>query len=312
MKVIYDIGKFNQKIVRPILAIGVFDGLHVGHQKILRQIIQRAKAIHGQSVVVTFFPHPSHVLNLKSHLLFLSTLEQRLDLIESMGIDICFVVRFTSDFASLSPREFIEDYLIKRIHPREVYVGYNFHFGHNRIGNPALLKELGNKYGFVVHVVSRIRLNRSLVSSSSIRRLLTRGQLTIANKLLGREFSLRGKIEKGDGRGHSLGFPTANLSPRGIVLPPPGVYVVHILWKKRIFEGVANLGTRPSFKKPGSSLCLEVYLLNFSMNLYGQKVEVRFIKKLRNEKKFISSEFLLRQIKKDINQSCKLFSRLKK
>ncbi|MFH1360080.1 MAG: bifunctional riboflavin kinase/FAD synthetase [Candidatus Omnitrophota bacterium] len=310
MKVISAIGSVKQKFQRPVVAIGVFDGLHRGHQFLIRKVIKRAKSIKGTSMAMTFFPHPVHVLKPKAYLPFLVSLEHRLKLIENLGIDVCIVIDFTKKFSRLSPKSFLEKYLVKGIRPQEVFVGQDFHFGKKRLGDWQLLQKLGRARGFKVTSIAPIKSNGRMISSTRIRQIITQGNIELAARLLGRPVSVFGRVKRGDRRGKNLGYPTANIDPFREVIPPCGVYLVKIEIKRKFFVGIANVGFRPSFKKRKRKINVEVHIFHFHKNIYGQKIEISFLKKIRDEKKFSTRKLLIEQLKKDEQNAKKLLRRI--
>ena len=316
MKVIYGIGSFKKPIKNTVLVIGVFDGLHVGHQKLIRWAQRRAKEINGKVVIMTFSPHPIHVLRPEVQLPLIISLPYRLKLLESLDVTACLVVRFTKAFSRLSPLMFVKKYLVKRISPVEVFVGDDFRFGQDRGGTLSYFQELGRQFGFVVNGVTPILESNSddhtKISSTHIRELITSGELNEAQKYLGRRVSLLGKVVKGDSRGKTLGFPTANIIPGNEVFPPLGVYAVHVQFKKYIFSGMANIGRRPSFHHKDPQINIEVHIFDFHQTLYDQEIIVEFIKKIREEKFFPSKETLVDRLKKDEIAARKILSSFRK
>ncbi|MFA5059918.1 MAG: bifunctional riboflavin kinase/FAD synthetase [Candidatus Omnitrophota bacterium] len=307
MKVIYDIGRIKKKFPRPVIAIGIFDGVHLGHQKLIRKVIEKAKSLNGTSMVMTFFPHPANILNPKNPVPLLVSLERRIALIRDLGVQVCLVVPFTRKFSNLKPQDFIEKYLFGKVAPEKVFVGKNFHFGKNRQGTPNFLKQIGNQYGFETNVVSFARNHRRTISSTRIRKLILKGQLQTAREFLGRPVSIFGKVSVGKKVGKTLGFPTANIHPSGEILPPRGVYLAQVVLNKRIHNGVANIGIRPSFRERNKALNVEVYIFNFKKNIYGKEIEVRFLSKVRPERRFSTRESLAQQIQKDVELAKEMF-----
>jgi len=299
MKVIYGIGKVKQNVKTTSLAIGVFDGLHIGHQALISRAVKSAKAVGGISAVMTFFPHPVEILHPHMYVPSITSLPYRLFLIEKLGVDQCIVVDFTKRFSSLSPEKFVKSYLVKNIRPQEIFVGCDFLFGKERTGTLNYFKAAGQKYGFKVSVLHSVEKCQEKISSTSIRRLIGDGKLVKASKLLGRPVSIMGEVQKGDGRGRTLGYPTANLYLHGEIIPPLGVYAVEVLIDGKRHPAMANLGWRPSFNALKQDINLEVNIFNFSKNLRGKNIIVEFVKKTRNEKKFSLIEELIEQLKKD-------------
>lgn len=299
MKIIYGIGKANNNLKNTVLAIGVFDGLHRGHQKLIQKAVAKAKSIKGQAHVLTFWPHPVRVLNPKRYRSLIVSLPHRLKLIERLGVAKCVVLRFSKKFSKLSPHKFIKKYLVDYIQPREVFIGEDFRFGKDRSGTLEDFKEIGKDYGIHINSVISVKEGRNKIGSTRIRELIASGKLYQARRLLGRRVSIMGKVIRGDARGKTLGFPTANIKIEEEVLPPLGVYAVCIIFGKRKFKGMANIGWRPSFKNKQNRVNLEVHIFNFNKNLYGKNLIIEFIRKIRNEKTFNSEKLLTQQLKKD-------------
>ena len=310
MKVYYGVGKINQKFKRPILTIGIFDGVHLGHQSIIRRIVREARRIKGSSIVLTFYPHPYHVLKPSRYLPLLISLEHRLKLLEDLGVDICIVQSFTDKFSKIGKQAFIKNILINKIHPLEIFVGKDFNFGKDKSGGIDLLKKQAKVYGYKLRIIPSRSIGKKKISSTLIRSLIRKGDLKKSSGFLGRPVSILGKIVKGSRRGKILGFPTANIDYEHEVLPPGGVYAVRIILDRKNFSGVANIGLRPSFKRRKSQKksVLEVHIFNFHKRIYGKKAEVVFVKKIRIEKKFKERKNLIRQINKDIIKTKQILS----
>ena len=303
MNVISDIRKIKTRFSNLVLAIGVFDGLHVGHQALIRQAVRRAKIIHGKTAVLTFFPHPLHVLRPEIYLPLIISLPHRIKLIEELGVDACMVVKFTKSFSRLSPKAFIEQYLMKRLKPTEVFVGEDFRFGQNRRGTLEFFKHEGERRGFHVNIFRPVKEKKGKIGSTLIRQLIIDGQLKEASHLLGRPVSIMGKVIVGNRRGQRLGFPTANIDPDNIVIPPVGVYAASVMINRKIYGAMANIGHRPSFDQADSKINVEIHIFDFEKNLYGKEIIVEFIKKIREEKIFFSPQKLIDQLKKDEQQA---------
>lgn len=301
MKVIYGIGRVEKAIRNAVLAIGVFDGLHIGHQKLIRAAVKRAGEIGGLVIVMTFSPHPVQVLKPEQSLPFVVSLPHRLKLIERLGVMMCIVVHFTQRFSKLTPQRFVKRYLVDHIRPKEVYVGGDFRFGRERGGTLEYFREAGSKYGFRVNSVPPVNSGSSgrKVGSSHIRELINNGQLKIAARYLGRYVSVMGKVQRGSSRGKILGFPTANIKAKNVVIPPIGVYAVYVLIGDKKYSGMANVGRRPSFQRSGNGIIVEVHIFDFQKELYGKEIIIQFVKRIRNERAFGSTEKLIAQLKRD-------------
>lgn len=306
MKVIYDVLKINREFFKPVVAIGVFDGLHIGHRRLIQKVVQKAKKIRGTSIVLTFYPHPEGVLHPKAKPDLLATLEERIRLIKAMGTDVCIVANFTRKFSQLNPEDFILKYFVRQIHPLEIFVGHDFRFGKNRQGDIFLLQKLGKKYGFKAHRIPAVKKHTEVVSSSRIRKLVVSGDLKNAAGFLGRNVSVSGKVKRGDGRGKSLGFPTANIDVFSQVVPPHGVYATRVIFNKKEYPSMTNIGIRPSFHPTGKRN-IEANIFGFHKSIYGKTITIRFIKKIRNEKKFLTKDSLIAQLERDRLSALKYF-----
>lgn len=308
MKVIYDISKIKGKFVKPVLAIGVFDGLHIGHRRLIAKVIRRARRIRGTSVILTFSPHPAQVLNPAARLPLLASLEERIQLIEEMGVDVCIIAHFTQRFSRVSPENFIAQYLVRKIAPVDVLIGHDFRFGKDRRGDFKLLQALAGGYHFRAYSMPAVSTNGLIVSSTRIRKLILSGDLKAAARLLGRNVSVSGKVKRGDGRGKSLGFPTANIDICPQVILPRGVYIGRVIWNKKIFRAMVNVGVRPSFS-PTNEISVEAHIFGLKQSIYGQTITVEFLKKIREERKFKTASSFTAQLQSDKKQTLRYFSR---
>src|SRR5712672_1839704 len=295
-----------------VLAIGNFDGIHLGHQAIIRSAVQHAAKTGDVPTALTFDPSPRRVLRPESAPLRLSTNAQRMDWFGSVGLEAAVVLPFTLDLARLSPEEFVEQILVRGLHVRAVLVGENFRFGHKQAGDVAQLRELGARYGFAVEIIPPVAFEKETVSSTVIRREIATGNVTHAGRLLGRPFVLTGEIVTGTGTGRRFTFPTLNLKPEQELLPARGVYVTRTLLEgeTKSRRSVTNVGMRPTFN--GASLSVETHLLDFSGDITAKRMEVRFWKRLREEKKFANPEELRAQIARDIANARRFFTRLRR
>ena len=298
MKIIHRVSDLKRPFRCPVLAIGVFDGLHHGHRKLIQKAIRRARAIGGQVVVMTFDPHPRQVICPGKELPLISSPAYRLKLLEEMGVDACIVVKFTKRFASLDPKVFIRRYLRDRIGAVEVIVGDDFYFGRDRRGDVGLLMMMAETCGFKVHVIGTRRKGSKQVSSSRIREFIREGDIRHAQHLLDRPVAVYGQVVRGDQRGRLLGFPTANLNPYTTGMAPIGVYCVRVTIRDRVYFGMANIGHRPSFKRK-APVNIEVHIFDFRGNLYGQNILVEFLKRIRDEHVFSSQASLAAQLQSD-------------
>jgi len=302
-------GTDNAEIQRPtVLTLGVFDGLHLGHQLIMRTVVERARALSAVPTAITFDPHPRAVLHPQSSPPLLQTLDQKVEGFGVLGIEQTIVVRFTEEFSKIPAEDFLRDVVMDRLHAREVYLGRGFAFGHNRQGNIELLRQVSEELGFVAGEVPEVGLRGQRVSSSKIRELLALGKVNLARRMLGRPYGVEGRVERGNERGHTLGFPTANLRPQNRVIPANGVYVTGTLIDGQWRRSVTNVGTRPTFET-GSEPSVETFVMNWGGDLYGDVIRVRFLYRLRNERKFDSLESLRTQITKDVDRAQNYFER---
>jgi riboflavin kinase / FMN adenylyltransferase len=302
-------GTDNAEIQRPtVLTLGVFDGLHLGHQLIMRTVVERSSILGAVPTAITFDPHPRSVLHPQSSPPLLQTLDQKVEGFGVLGIEQTIVIRFTEEFSQIPAEDFLRDVVVDRLHAREVYLGRGFAFGHNREGNIELLCKVGKDLGFVAGEVPEVRLRSQRVSSSRIRELLAQGKVNLARRMLGRPYGVEGRVERGDERGHRLGFPTANLRPQNRVIPANGVYVTGTLIEGQWRRSVTNVGTRPTFET-GSEPSVETFVMNWAGDLYGDVIRVRFLYRLRNEQKFDSLESLRAQIAKDVDRAQDYFER---
>lgn len=281
------------------LAIGVFDGVHLGHQRVIGQARDDARAMGGNSVVLTFDPHPMRVLRPDQAPLLLTSTAHKLALIEQLGVDACLLLTFDRQFSVQTPEHFLELVAHKTNDLREICVGASFRFGHNRAGDVRLIETLGAGHGFTVHEITSARLGDEIISSTAIRQHVLAGRLDRAAAMLGRPFSILGTVEKGESRGQKLGYPTANVNPHNEALPPDGVYAVRVRLGGESLLGVANLGVRPTFDTGLHRRVLEVHIFDFARAIYGQDIELIFHSKIRDEMKFPSPAALRCQIAAD-------------
>ena len=291
-----------------MLTLGVFDGLHVGHQLVMRTVVERAHERNAVPTVVTFDPHPRAVLHPESAPPLLQTLDQKVEGFGVLGIQQTIVVRFTEEFSMISAKDFLRDVVKERLQAKEVYLGKGFAFGHNREGNIDLLTRVGKDLGFVAGEVPEICLRGRRVSSSRIRELLAQGKVNLARRMLGRPYGVEGLVERGAERGRQLGFPTANLHPHNRVIPRNGVYVTGTLIEGKWRRSVTNAGVRPTFGLE-TEPSVETFVMNWAGDLYGDVVRVRFLRRLRDERKFGSIEELKAQIEKDVARAQSYFER---
>ncbi|HEY6119542.1 MAG TPA: bifunctional riboflavin kinase/FAD synthetase [Pyrinomonadaceae bacterium] len=302
-------GTENAAIQRPtVLTLGVFDGLHLGHQLIMNTVVERARVAGAVPTVITFDPHPRAVLHPQSSPPLLQTLDQKVEAFGVLGIQQTIVVRFTKEFSLMRAEDFLRDTVKDRLHAKEVYLGRGFAFGHNREGNIDLLRRVSSQLGFFADEVPEVRLRGQRVSSSRIRQLLAEGKVNLARRMLGRPYGVEGRVERGAERGHQLGFPTANLHPQNRVIPRNGVYVTGILVEGAWRRSVTNVGVRPTFGSE-TEPSVETFVINWSGDLYGDVVRIRFLYRLRDEKRFASVDELKKQIQHDVKRAESYFER---
>jgi len=304
MRIINGIENLKRPFRNPVVTLGNFDGVHLGHQQIFRRVKQEASKIRGQGVVITFEPHPLKVLAPEKFLPLLTPFRKKIMLIEESGIEIVLCIEFSLKFSEIVPSEFIESILVKKVKVKKLIIGYNYHFGKGQRGDARTLKEAGKVFDFEVEVVDPLRVDETIVSSSWIRNLIQTGEVEEASKLLGRDYPITGKVVEGKKRGGTLGFPTANLEVSDELYPKTGVYAVEVVWNRQRFDGLANIGSNPTFAtqtgNTAEPFSLEVHILDFNQDIYGKEIEVRFKKRIREEVRFESPSLLIEQIKKDI------------
>lgn len=294
-----------ESIINPVLTIGTFDGVHVGHQKIIKKINKEAEKNNGQSVLLTFYPHPRIVLNPENHgLSLIQTQEEKLEKLEHFGLDNVIVIPFTPAFSNLSAEEFVIKFLVEKLKVNTIIIGYDHQFGKNREGGVNFLNTISTKYNFNVIEIPAQEINDVNISSTRIRKAIENGEIEIANKYLGEPFSLNGKIIKGKQLGRTIGYPTANIELLSSlkIIPKKGVYLVKIKINQIEYSGMMNIGTRPTVSN-SNDVSIEVNIFNFNNDIYGEEVEVSILKKIRDEKKFDSIEKLKNQLKED-EQNC--------
>jgi riboflavin kinase/FMN adenylyltransferase len=302
-------GTDNAEIQRPtVLTLGVFDGLHLGHQLIVSTVVERARETGAVPTVITFDPHPRAVLHPESSPPLLQTLDQKVEGFGVLGIEQTIVVRFDQEFSQIRAEDFLRDIVKDRLHAKEVYLGCGFAFGHNREGNIELLRRVSRDLEFFADEVPEVRLRSQRVSSSKVRALLSEGKVNLARRLLGRPYGVEGRVERGAERGAGLGFPTANLHPTNRVIPRNGVYVTGTLIEGQWRRSVTNVGVRPTFTAD-SEPSVETFVMDWAGDLYGDVVRVRFLHRLRDERKFGSIDELKAQIEKDVARAQSYFER---
>lgn len=297
---VYNCIKEFKPLKKTVVTIGTFDGVHLGHQSIFTKMKEEAKKIDGETVLITFSPHPRLVLYDDSkNLKFINTHQKKLERIESAGIDHLIIIPFTKSFAQQSSEKFLSDYVIRYTRPSMIVIGYDHHFGKNREGNFDLLNSFKEKYNYKLQQVPPLVIDGMPVSSTRIRNLLKQGNVKEANKMLGYEYSITGKVVKGNSIGHSIGFPTANIEIPNVykLIAANGVYACRAEIEGSIYSGMSNIGTRPTIDH--GELTIEINIFNFNKDIYGETITIYFVDRLRDEIKFSDLEALKEQLKKD-------------
>jgi riboflavin kinase/FMN adenylyltransferase len=308
MRVIYHLEELKPVYPAPIITIGNFDGVHLGHQNLMRDLGLRAAKISGTPIVLTFHPHPLQVLAPNNAPLQIQTLKQKLAVIESLGIPLAVVIPFDARLAQTSAREFAIGMLWDRLRPKEIYVGPNFAFGNRRQGSFNLLKEIGEEKGFFAGKIHQVQFRGSRVSSTAIRQALVSGQVGLARRLLARPFALEGIIVRGTGLGTKLQISTANLQTPNELIPRRGVYVTLLSLEGQRYRGVTNIGCRPTVNlEEGAALSIETHVFDFNREIYGKEVNLEFLVRLRDERRFPGQEALVKQIHRDIVRARRYF-----
>jgi riboflavin kinase / FMN adenylyltransferase len=300
MKTIFGVNNIP-KLKNIVVAMGVFDGVHKGHRTVLESAVDKARHIKGSSMVLTFWPHPQGEGSLYS-------LEHRLNLIAELGIDVCLVINFNRHFARMPAEEFINNILIKKIGARFVFIGENFRFGRNAQGDPGMLELFSKKYNFEVKAFRVIKTKDKPISSTLIRSLIKKGEIAEAGELLGRPVSILGTVIKGARLGRRLGFPTANIDPHHEIIPPEGIYASKVIYNRKKFNAACYIGTKPTFSGRKHQVSIEAHIFNFKKDIYGEYLEIQFIKMIRNDRKFDSPSALVIQMKKDLQTAKKISS----
>ena len=283
-----------------VVTTGTFDGVHIGHQKIIHRVKEIAHQIAGQSVIITFHPHPRLVLFPEdNHLKILNTLPEKIKLIEASGIDHLIIIPFTKEFSRLSSVDFIQQILVDQIGTKKLVIGYDHHFGKNREGSFEHLKHYGPSYGFEVEEIPKQDINDVGVSSTKIRTALAQHQIAIANQYLGYPYAIEGIVVKGDQIGRSIGFPTANIQIQEShkLIPADGIYAVHMLWQSQTYKGMLYIGDRPTVQ--GSKKVIEVNIFDFDKEIYDEQIQVKLIQYIRADQKFDSLDALKLAIQQD-------------
>lgn len=290
-----------------VVTIGTFDGVHIGHQTILKRLVSEAKKRKGKSVLITFWPHPRFILNKDSDKLkLLSTFNEKVKMVADLGVDFILKIAFTPQFSNLSADEFVQRILVEKVGTKKLFIGYDHHFGNNREGNIQFLKAHASQYGFEVNEISKQEIDHIGVSSTKIRNTLESGEIHLANSLLGRSYSISGKIIDGKKKGRTIGFPTANIEiPESYkLLPADGAYAIKAFVNENCYYGMLNIGFKPTVD--GTERTIEAHLFNFDADIYGAEITVEFVRSLRKEMKFASIDELKAQLIKDKEAALKI------
>jgi riboflavin kinase / FMN adenylyltransferase len=300
MEIIRDLNAFAPT-PHPVLALGNFDGVHIGHRAILKEALARARSVGGRAFALTFDPLPARRLFPDRAPPTLVTLEDKLELLRATGLDGVIVIDFTLELSRVSARDFVHDYLLGKIGARTVVVGHSVSFGHKRAGNAAAMVALGRELGFETVVVGPVKTDGVEVSSTKIRELIGAGDVRMAARLLGRDHFLSGVVVRGRERGRKLGFPTANLACETECLPPDGVYATRVVLADGAHPSVSNIGSNPTFNEAARSI--EAHIFDFDRDLYGARIKLEFVERLRGERKFESPQALASQIAADLQRA---------
>ncbi len=303
-----DLEKIERK--NCVLTIGTFDGVHLGHQTIIREVIKSSHTLRSCATLVTFEPHPQFVLrpDKKPVLKLLTTLEEKISILEQAGLDRLIVIPFTKKLSKLSSTQFIEEILIRKIGFNKIIIGYDFAFGKDREGNFQVLQQLSNKYHYSIEQMPPFSFDTVIISSTKIRKLLAEGQVARAASLMKRNYRLSGTVIHGEGRGRHFNIPTANLKPLSAdkLIPQAGIYAGWIKWEQQKYQAVVYIGTKPTFDFKTQTI--EVYIFEFEQDLYKKELEIEFVEKIRDDQKFDSPDLLYKQIEMDIIKTRELLS----
>ncbi|MDD2621332.1 MAG: bifunctional riboflavin kinase/FAD synthetase [Syntrophomonadaceae bacterium] len=308
MEIIRDIDNFISNDKPLYLALGNFDGVHRGHQKLISELVQRAKSNQGRAAAFIFEPHPGKVLSPERAPKMLATPERQAELLREAGLDVLIYNAFTRDIAHWSPEEFVERILVKRLRIQEAFVGFNYSFGHKGAGTPDMLQQMGSKHHFKVNIIAPVEVDGEVVSSSLVRKALDRGDIEFAHRMLGYYPMIEGQVIKGEQRGSAIGFPTANL---GIIadlnVPAKGVYAAKAVLGSNYYKAAVNIGSKPTFHTE-YPVSIEAHLIDFNQEIYGEQLRLYFVHKIRDEKKFNGIDELVQQINLDRDKAREIVS----
>ncbi|MBX7227202.1 MAG: bifunctional riboflavin kinase/FAD synthetase [Chitinophagales bacterium] len=304
MQVIHDINDIP-KFQDTVLTIGTYDGVHFGHQQILRRVIETAKTLGSKSILMTFHPHPRLVLQPNHPVKLITTFEEKMEILADYDLDYVVAIPFSTEFAAMDADAYIKDIIVNLFHPKKIIIGYDHKFGKNRLGDLNLLERFSATYGYEVEEISKQTIDEIAVSSTKVRAALLEGDIQSANFWLAHPFTLSGKVVDGDKIGRTLGFPTANISienPNKLI-PPSGVYAVKVMLDGQSYNGALSIGNRPTFNL-GNQLVIEVFIIDFSADIYGKQIKITFLEKVRGQRRFENQDELIAQMEKDV-QTCK-------
>ena len=309
-----EIIRYSKNIILPnkrrYIALGVFDGVHLGHQKLIKQTVDKARKNDGISIVSTFDPHPDKIINPESNVFLLTTLKERINLIKELEVDVFLIIKFNKMMSKMSPEDFISKILVDSLQVKELFVGFNYKFGFQGKGNTDILREYGESYKFKTNILKPVVINDTIISSSIIKDYIGSGEIEKARKLLGHDITISGKVISGKGRGRKLlNFATANIEiPPNKLIYANGVYLVEIKIDNRKYYGLMNIGVKPTFRE--TERTIEVHIINFNKKIYNKKVVVNILQKIREEKYFNHPSLLKKQIEDDILMAHKMIDKL--
>lgn len=294
-----------------VLTLGTFDGIHLGHQQIISAVVEKSKQNNMRNFVLTFDPHPRKVLSKDDKVYLLSSIDEKIEVFDKLGVENLFIIEFTKEFSQQTAEEFIKKYLVECVGLSEIIIGYDHHFGKGRGGNADTLSLIGMENNFSTTIIPSYKLDDNIISSTKIRNALNEGNVGLASKMLGRYYSFSGKIVGGEKRGRELGYPTANIEPDSEekLLPLIGIYAVKVSLNNTVYNGLLSIGKRPTFYDDGD-IVSEVYIYDFDKQIYGETIKVEMVERLRGEEKFNSTDELIAQMNKDRENGIKILSNL--
>lgn len=300
MEIIYA-SNLNYNFKKPTaIGLGNFDGLHIGHMTLINTLINESVLNSLESVVYTFMKHPENIIRKKLFVPLIATMDKKIEILSKTRLNYTYFEKFNESYSRIKPESFIKEILIDKLKMKLVVAGYDYRFGYKGEGNVKFLKTLGKKYDFKVVIIPPVKLDNEIVSSTNIRKYIKKGYVDKVFLLLGRYYSIKGEVERGRGVGKTLGFPTANITARNhLILPKKGVYITKIKIENNIYSSITNVGSRPTFDD-GEDISIESFIMDFNNDIYGKNIEVFFIKKIRNERKFSNIEELILEMKKDL------------